>query len=76
MGELIGGEDPGYELAVDLHILRSLLEKLSERDRRVLAMRFFRSQPQAAIGAEIGIPQMQVSRVLSRVLAELRAGFG
>ncbi|HEX4787580.1 MAG TPA: SigB/SigF/SigG family RNA polymerase sigma factor [Actinospica sp.] len=76
LGDLIGGDDPGYELTVDREVLRGLVARLCERDKRILLMRFFRGMTQAQIGEEIGISQMQVSRLITRILAELRAGFG
>jgi RNA polymerase sigma-B factor len=75
LGELIGAEDPGYELAIDREVLRRLIAKLGERDKRVLLMRFFRGMTQAEIGAELGLSQMHVSRLIAKVLAELRTGF-
>jgi RNA polymerase sigma-B factor len=38
-------------------------------------MRFFRGMTQAEIGAELGLSQMHVSRLIAKVLAELRTGF-
>ena len=76
LGELLGGDDPGYELAVDLEVLRGLLKHLAERDRRILSMRFVEGLTQAEIGARLGVSQMQVSRLIAKILATLRAGFG
>ena len=45
---------------------------MPERDRRVLYLRFFKQQTQSQIAEQIGVTQMQVSRILSRVLAQLR----
>jgi RNA polymerase sigma-B factor len=39
-------------------------------------MRFFRGMTQAEIGEELGVSQMQVSRLLTRILRTLREGFG
>jgi RNA polymerase sigma-B factor len=36
-------------------------------------MRFFRGCTQAEIGAEIGVSQMHVSRLLARLVARLRS---
>ena len=76
LGELMGGNDPGFDLAVDLEVLRSLVTGLPERDKRILLMRFFRNMTQSEIGEELGISQMQVSRLIARILGELRVGFG
>jgi RNA polymerase sigma-B factor len=76
LGEMIGEEDPGYELAVDREVLRGLVEELGERDKRILLMRFFRGMTQSEIGERLGISQMQVSRLIAKILARLREGFG
>ena len=49
-------------------VLARILSDLSPRDRQILEMRFFGGCTQAEIGAEIGVTQMQVSRLLSRLL--------
>ena len=48
------------------------VRRLSARDRRILYLRFFEDFTQEEIGAELGVSQMQVSRLLTRVLGELR----
>ncbi|WP_405444873.1 SigB/SigF/SigG family RNA polymerase sigma factor [Streptomyces erythrochromogenes] len=74
LADLVGDTDPAMELFEEFHTLAPLLEQLDERDRRILAMRFGQEMTQAEIGTELGISQMQVSRLLSRTLARLRAG--
>nr|WP_234432323.1 SigB/SigF/SigG family RNA polymerase sigma factor [Streptomyces sp. NRRL S-378] len=74
LAERLGDVDPAMELFEDFHTLAPLLEQLDERDRRILQMRFGEDRTQAEIGAELGISQMQVSRLLSRTLARLRTG--
>jgi RNA polymerase sigma-B factor len=76
LGELLGHEDPGFELTVDREVLRGLVEELGERDKRILLLRYFRGLTQTEIGEELGISQMQVSRLIARILGALRAGFG
>lgn len=72
LGELLGDEDPGFESVVDREALKPLLAELSTRDKRILLMKFFRNMSQSQIGAEIGVSQMQVSRLLSQILGRLR----
>jgi RNA polymerase sigma-B factor len=76
LGELIGADDPGYELAVNREVLRGLVEELGERDRQILSMRFFDGMTQSQIGEKLGVSQMQVSRLITKILTTLRAGFG
>ncbi|MFJ3634085.1 SigB/SigF/SigG family RNA polymerase sigma factor [Streptomyces sp. NPDC090112] len=74
LADRIGQPDPAMELFEDFHTLGPLLEQLDERDRVILQLRFGQEKTQAEIGAELGISQMQVSRLLSRTLTRLRAG--
>ena len=54
--------------------LAPLLAELPERERTILYLRFFRGMTQSKIAEEIGISQMHVSRLLTRILAFLREG--
>ena len=74
--DFMGEEDARFEAVIDRQVLTELLTGLGERDKRILLMRYFRGMTQAEIGAELGVSQMQISRLLSRILRELRAGFG
>ncbi|MFF5874624.1 RNA polymerase sigma factor SigF [Streptomyces californicus] len=71
-GDIKGDLDPAMELVEDLHALAPLLERLDDRDREIVAMRFGQELTQAEIGERLGISQMHVSRLLSRLLAKLR----
>ncbi|MET8755444.1 RNA polymerase sigma factor SigF [Streptomyces sp. NPDC004667] len=73
LADVMGEEEPAMELVEDIQTLAPLLERLSERERAMLRMRFGEELTQAQIGAELGISQMQVSRLLTRLLAHLRA---
>ena len=66
--------DNRFELFEDMEALRPLIESLSERDKRILHLRFYEEKTQSQIGEELGISQMHVSRLLSRTLAQLRTG--
>ena len=72
LGELIPGEDSAMSEAEARVMLTPAVRALPEREREVLYLRFFRQQTQAQIAEEIGVTQMQVSRILSRVLVKLR----
>jgi len=74
--DFMGEEDARFEAVIDRQVLTELLAKLGPRDKQILLMRYFRGMTQAEIGAELGVSQMQISRLLGRILRELRAGFG
>jgi RNA polymerase sigma-B factor len=67
-----GAPDQGYERVVERDALRSALTILSERERQAIGLRFFAGMTQAQIAAELGVSQMQVSRILSHALSEMR----
>ncbi|MBV7247774.1 MULTISPECIES: RNA polymerase sigma factor SigF [Streptomyces] len=72
--DVLGEPDPAMETVENLHALAPLLGELDERERRIIDMRFGQEMTQAQIGAELGISQMHVSRLLSRMLGKLRSG--
>lgn len=70
----MGDDDPAIDLLDNLHSLAPLLHQLDERERTILRMRFGQECTQARIGEELGVSQMQVSRLLARILSKLRTG--
>ncbi|MFI5670985.1 SigB/SigF/SigG family RNA polymerase sigma factor [Streptomyces sp. NPDC051704] len=74
LSDTVGDVDPAMALFEDFHTLAPLLRALDERDREILRMRFAQEMTQSEIGAELGVSQMQVSRLLTRILTRLRAG--
>ena len=59
----------GVESRTDL---RKLLSRLGERERKIVYLRFFCEQTQSEIAAELGVSQVQVSRLLRSALETLR----
>lgn len=68
----LGDFDPAMEDVENLEALKPLVKDLAPRDRLILQMRFGDEMTQAQIGTELGISQMQVSRLLNRTLSRLR----
>jgi RNA polymerase sigma-B factor len=52
--------------------LRRAVEQLSDRDRRLVKLRFVDELTQQEVGQALGVSQMQVSRLLVKLLATLR----
>ena len=72
LADLLGTPDPALALAELHHTLQPLLAGLTDRQRTILAMRFFGDMTQSQIAAHIGLSQMHVSRLLSQILTHLR----
>lgn len=73
VGDLLGEEDRSQDAAEARLALAPVVRRLSERDRRILYMRYFEERTQQQIGEAIGVTQMQVSRLLARIMRDLRA---
>ena len=76
LGELIGIEDGGQAAAEARVALAPVVRRLSRRDRHILQLRFFEGLTQREIAEDIGVTQMQVSRLLSRIFRDLREDLG
>ena len=64
---------PGVEEEVaDALALRQVLDRLPERDGRLITLRFFMEQSQAETARQLGMTQVQVSRRERAILQELR----
>jgi RNA polymerase sigma-B factor len=74
LGDLLGGDDRDKVAAEARVMLAPVVRTLSERDRKILMLRFFRGWTQSEIAEELGVTQMQVSRLLSRILRDLHRG--
>jgi RNA polymerase sigma-B factor len=71
----VGGWDAALEAVDRRESLRPALDRLPERERQIVLLRFFGNRTQSQIGAELGISQMHVSRLLARALATMRQEF-
>ncbi len=52
--------------------LRQVLEKLSDREKQIVQLRFFEGKTQTEVAKEIGISQAQVSRLEKGVLNQIK----
>jgi RNA polymerase sigma-B factor len=73
LGDVLGGDDPDMENALDMEAVATHWDELPEREQRILTMRFYGNLTQAEIGSKLGISQMHVSRLLTRALTHLRS---
>jgi RNA polymerase sigma-B factor len=72
----ISSHDSAIEEFENSEAIKAALATLSESERTVVGLRFFENKTQTQIAGELGISQMQVSRILNRALRELRPLLG
>jgi RNA polymerase sigma-B factor len=72
LSDALGDEDPGFQQIDASLTIASEVGRLSEREQRVLHLRFHDELTQSEIGKRIGVSQMQVSRILRDALQRLR----
>ena len=65
-----GEEETGK--VIDRILLRELLQQLEPRERQIIFLRYFKDQTQSQIAAQLGVSQVQISRLESRILKKMR----
>jgi len=73
IAERLVGSDS--EHLVDNIMLSDLLKSLTERERKIIILRYFRNQTQSEVAKTLNISQVQVSRIEQRVLATFKDFF-
>jgi len=71
--ELLSDKEQGFNRVDETLLVGELLDRLSERDRAVIQMRFFDRMGQDDIARRIGVSQSYLSRMLRRILLNLRS---
>jgi RNA polymerase sigma-B factor len=72
LADLFGEEDPRMDHMLDMQAVATHWGELSPHEQKVLLMRFYGGMTQDKIGQQLGISQIQVSRLLGRALGYLR----
>ena len=72
----IKDENDMEEQAVAALEARAALARLDERQRRLVLLRFYHDQTQSQVSRQLGISQVQVSRLEKRALQRLREQLG
>jgi RNA polymerase sigma-B factor len=72
LGDLMPADAGDFGSAEARVVLGPLVRRLGARERRIVELRFFAGCTQQQIAEDIGVTQMQVSRLISRILKELR----
>lgn len=70
--DYLGNEEGAYEVVEQRRFLAPAMERLEERERLILHLRFFEGMTQTQIAARVGISQMHVSRLIRKAIEILR----
>jgi RNA polymerase sigma-B factor len=70
-----GRPDRALDVVETRHALQQALSRLDERKRRILALRYFGDLTQRQVAQDLGLSQMQVSRLERQALSQLKELF-
>ena len=60
------------EEMLDHVLLKQAIEKLPERERMIVVLRYFRDMTQSEVARLVGVSQVQISRIESKILTRFR----
>ncbi len=75
LAEKLPSKDNQDEM-IERMVLKAAIEKLPERERKIVILRYFRDMTQSEVAKAIGVSQVQISRIESRILGEFRKELG
>ncbi len=55
--------------------LSNIISTLSEREQKIIILRYFRDKTQSEIAESLGVSQVQVSRIENKIIQKIRQGF-
>lgn len=73
LSEKIEDVDNSLDKNMDKELLYNIIETLSQRDKKIIILRYFRDKTQKEIALELGVSQVQISRLESKILAEMKS---
>jgi len=68
--KIVGDSSPDENL--DTLMLRDCVQNLPEREKKIIMLRYFRDKTQSEVAKELGISQVQVSRIEAKILKKLK----
>lgn len=71
--ELVLGDYEAEERMLEQVSLRALVEQLPERERKIIALRYYHGLTQQSCAKVLGVSQVQISRIERRAMEELRS---
>lgn len=68
----LGCDEDMEQTVVNKIAIKDALSNLTARERQIIVLRYFKDKTQSQIAAQLGISQVQVSRIEKKVLAQMR----
>lgn len=72
MAERLVDKTDHEKIVTDRLLIRQLLDTLDEKERKIIILRYYKNKTQSDIAEEIGITQVQVSRLEKKILNKLK----
>lgn len=70
---LTGGD--GTDDAIDKMIIRDGIEKLDDRERKIIILRYYKDKTQSEVAKELNVSQVQISRLETKIIEKLKENF-
>ena len=64
--------DDDQDAWLDKMVLKGAIDELCERDKKIIVLRYFRDMTQSEVARQVGVSQVQVSRIENRIIKEFR----
>ena len=64
-----------WKIRIDKIHLSNIIEGLSEREKKIIVLRYFRDRTQSEIAESLGVSQVQVSRLENKIIDKIRLRF-
>ena len=71
LADVLPAADTQEELIESL-LLKGAIEELPEREKKIIVLRYFRDMTQSEVAEQIGVSQVQVSRLESKIIKRFR----
>lgn len=75
LAEKLESENEDTDSKLEKMLLKDLINALPPKERKIIILRYFKDRTQMEIAEELGVSQVQVSRIENKVLKDLRTSF-
>lgn len=70
--QVLATDELGFEQSDDRQVVQELMDRLPDREREIVRLRFYERRSQSEIAEQVGVSQMHVSRLLRRSFEQMR----